>query len=333
MNISLLNAFGTVHIVLCAVGGVLLLSLILMFCIVPMKTWFIALFSNAHVSMAKLISLKSRKIKPMDVVNPYIMSRKAKLKLKFRDIEAFYLAGGDCVRAITSLSLAKNANLNVTFDQIKSLELSGQATNEILDSVIRPKIIQFNANGIAKDNIEIITKVKATVQANIDNIVGGFGEDTIIARIQSFITASIGSSEDNKYILSAPNNLVEGILDAKLDEGCSLSLKSVEICGVDLGRDIGAEMATKNSQRDIALAQIEAERMKNSAMIREQQMRAKAEEMKSVVLSAEAEVPKAIAEAVKEGRFSIMDYYKLMNLQADTAMRRSMIRDDSDGGE
>lgn len=327
---SLLNAISAGYIALIVVGGLLVLAGVILFCVVPMKTWFTALFSGVYVSMGKLASLKLRKIKAMDIVRPYIAARKAKLKVKFNDIESLYLAGGDCNRAVSALTLAKSAGLEVEFEGVKALELAGQDSVAVLESSVNPRVVLVEAKAISQDAIELVVKAKITISVNLENFIGGLGEDTIVAKVQKMLISNIALSPNHKLVLSAPHKLATGILNGKCDKGCAYKLRSIEITSVDLGRDVGAEMIAKNAQKDIALAQVEAERMKNNAIIREQQMKAKAQEMKSVVLAAEAEVPKAIADAIKEGRFSVMDYYKLMNLQADTAMRRSVMSNNDD---
>lgn len=319
-------------IALSVVGGIILIAAILLFAIVPMKTWITALFSRSHISMLKLASLRFRKKKPMEVAELYIMARRAKLDLSFVDIEGYYLEGGNCKEAISALSFAKSANLPVDFEKVKALAFSGQNPVAVLESAVKPKILDISGiKAISQDNIEVIVDARATLKLNINNVIGGLSEDTITSKIQKQIIANIALSANHKSVLASPNDLIMGVLNANQYAGCAYNLVSVEITHVDIGRDIGAEMIAKNAEKEIALAQVEAERHKNDAMIEAEQMKVRTEEMKTAVLEAEAEVPKAIAEAIKEGRFSVMDYYKLMNLQADTAMRRSMMNRDDKG--
>lgn len=322
--LSLLNTISGGYIALIVIGGVLLLSLIALFVIVPMKAWFTALFSKAHVSMARLISLRWRKINVMAVLENYIMARNAKLDLKFTDIEAFYLTGADIKRALSALIFAKSANMNVNFDMIKALELAGQDSVEVLNSYANPKMVEIaDIKAIAQDSIELIVKAKAGIKVNLNNFLTGIGQESLEARVQKLIIQNIALSASHKAILSSPDRLLVG-LNSEIDEGCMYSLVSLEIMNVDVGRDVGAEMVAKSAQKDMALAQAEAERRKNDAIVATEQAKRETEEQKANVLSAEAEIPKALAQAIQEGRFSVMDYYKLMNLQADTAMRRSV---------
>lgn len=319
-------------IALSVIGGIILIAFILLFAIVPMKTWIMALFSRSHVSMLKLASLRFRKMKPMEITQFYIMAKRAKLDLSFIDIEGYYLAGGNCKEAISALSFAKSANLPVDFEKIKAIAFSGQNPIEVLESAVKPKTINITGiKAISQDNIEVIVDVRATLKLNLNNIIGGLSEDTIMSKIQKQVITNIALSANHKSVLASPNDLIVGVLSANQYAGCLYNLVSVEVLHVDIGRDIGAEMIAKNAEKEIALAQVEAEKHKHAAIIEAEQMKVRTEEMKTAVLEAEAEVPKAIAEAIKEGRFSVMDYYKLMNLQADTAMRRSMMNRDDKG--
>lgn len=335
MNYISLLGFAAGYIALCAIGGILLIALIILCIVVPMKAWFTALLSRAYISMAKLTSMKFRKVNPMQIVETYIMVKKAKLLVTVTELETLYLAGGDCKKVISALILATSAKMPITFEQLQAIDLSDRDVTEVIENSIHTKIISMpDIRAIAQDNIEIIASVKLSVKLNINQILIGTEEETLKAKVAKHIIANIALSPNHQSILSAPQKLVEGILSKRYDEGSIYILQSADISNIDLGRDVGAEMVAKSAEKDRALAMVEAEKMKNMAAIREQQMKAKAQEMKSVVLAAEAEVPKAIAEAIKEGRFSVMDYYKLMNLQADTAMRRAIInKDDNPRGE
>ena len=329
---SQLCAFTNTHIALCVVAGVLVIAIIVIFCLVPMKSWFTALFSGAPISMHRLMSFRLRKIKYGEIVYSYIQARKANLKVRCSEIETLFLAGGDCRRAVNALITAKSAKLPIDFNFVKSCELAKQNSLEAVESAITPKtILVENISAISQDNIEIIASARATIRVNFANFIGGYGEEALKSRIHKQVLTNIALSPNHKLVLASPNKLLTGVVGSSIDEGGAYRIISAEIVKVDVGRDVGAELASKNAQKDIAMAQIEAERIKNNGIMREHQLRAKAEEMKSEVLSAEAEVPKAIAEAIKEGRFSVMDYYKLMNLQADTAMRRSIVKDKKDG--
>lgn len=321
-------------IALSVIGALILAGFITFFCVVPIKTWLTALCSKAHVSMSKLVSLKYRKIVPMEVVKPYIMATKAGLGIKLEDIETLFLSGANCEKVLSSLIFAKSANLNFSFEEAKALQFAGQDPLLVLQNAVSAKMLDIEVKAIAQDMIELIVKLQASVKINIKNVISGLSEDTIISRVKKKVVENIGLSPSHKAVLNAPHKLLTGVMDGKIDKDCTYSLLSLEVVHVDIGRDVGAELVAKNAQRDISIAQVEAERMKHAALIKEQQMKAKTEEMKAEVLQAEAEVPRAIADAIKEGRFSIMDYYKLMNMQADTAMRRAMTsRDEEPGGD
>lgn len=328
--LSLLNALTGGHIFLIVLGSLIAVAVALLFGIVPMKSWLTGLLSKNYISMAKLASLRFRRINPKPFVDAYILAKRGGLELTFAEIEAFILAGGDVTRAISALMFAKDAHVDVDFALVKSLEFEGKNSLQILGESVNPKVILVdNIKAIAQDKIELVIDAKVGLKLNPANCIGGLGEESISARVQKLIIANVAKCPNHKILLTTPDKLLVG-LDDKLDEGCQYKVVSLEIARVDLGRDVGAEMAAKNTQKDIALAQVEAERRKNDAIVEAEQAKLRVEEMKAQVLEAEAEVPRALAEAVKEGRFSIMDYYKLMNLQADTAMRRAIMTKDGD---
>ena len=328
--LSLLNALSGGHIFLIVFASLIAVAVALLFGIVPMKSWLIGLFSKNYISMAKLASLRFRKINPKPIVDAFILAKRGGLTLTFAEIEAFILAGGDVNRAIAALMFAKDAHIDADFALVKSLEFEGKNSLQVLGESVNPKVIMITSiKAIAQDNIELVIDAKVGLKLNPVNCIGGLGEESISARVQKLIIANVAKCPNHKLILLTPDKLLVG-LDAELDEGCQYNVVALEIARVDIGRDVGAEMLAKSTQKDIALAQVEAERKKNDAIVEAEQAKLKVEEMKAEVLEAEAEVPRALAEAVKEGRFSIMDYYKLMNLQADTAMRRAIMTKDED---
>lgn len=311
------------------IGGVVLVMLILFLAIVPIKPYFTALFSRCHISCFKLMSLKFRKINIMPILNAYIMAKKSKLNIKFNDLEGVMLAGGSCEDVVKALVKAKGASIDLSFEDAKSIELSSHNVVEAVESVILPKQYEITSiKATTKDNFELEVNVKISVKAKLEAIVGGLGEDTLEAKVSKFIMTKISSLSNHKN--ATPYNLTENILKSGLDNGNGYQLLSVDISSINVSRDIGSELAMKDLERIKMQAQIDADRQKNYAQIQAEQMKIKTQEMKTTVLEAEAEVPKAIAEAIRDGRFSVMDYYKLMNLQADTAMRRAMINKDEE---
>ncbi len=311
------------------VGAVVLTFLILFFAIVPVKPYFTALFSKCHISCFKLMSLRFRKVNIIPILNAYIMAKRSKLNVKFNDLESIMLAGGSCEDVVKALIKAKGASISLSFEECKSIELSSYNVVEVIESVILPKQYLINSiKAITKDNFELEVSAKISIKAKLNDIVGGLGEDTLEAKVSKFIMTKISSLSNHKN--ATPYNLTEDILKSGLDKGNGYQLLSVDVCSINVSRDIGAELAAKDLERIKMQAQIDADRQKNYAQLQAEQMKIKTQEMKTQVLEAEAEVPKAIAEAIRDGRFSVMDYYKLMNLQADTAMRRAMINKDEE---
>ncbi len=328
MNSLLLALSGGAIAGIC-IGGIALVLIILLLILVPLKPYFTALFSGAHVSMTKLISLKFRKINMMSIIEAFILAKKSKLHLIFNDLEAHHIAGGSCKNVVTALIKAQDAGISLSLKQACAIDLSGQEILEVLDSVILPKTYQISfIKAITKDNYELEVNAKIAVKAKLEAIIGGLGENTLEDKVTKFIVAKISSLTDHKS--ANPYNLTDGILKNGLDAGNAYQLVSVDVVSINISRDIGAELAEKELERVKIQAQIQADREKNQALIEAEQMKVRTQEMKTAVLEAEAEVPRAIAEAIRDGRLSVMDYYKLMNLQADTAMRRALINKDEE---
>lgn len=328
MNLSMLS-ISTVGIVFAALGGALLLGIILFMIIIPFKAWVVAIFAGAYVPSYKLLSVKARKIDVMMLVNAFIQSKKSGMGFSFSELEAYHLSGGNCKTLLSSLYKAKNANIALETEKAKSIDLAGLNLEELVDSAINSKKITIeNISALTQDSIEIIATVNVTVKTNIKNALVGHDENTLRDKISSFIIGKIALSGNHKALLSHPQTLTSGWEKAGIDKENIFEIVNMEIAKVDLGRDVGSEMAVKRAEKERAYVQISIEKEKNQETLRELQMKTAVEEKKAEVLSAEAEVPKAIADAIKEGRFSVMDYYKLMNLQADTALRRSILSDE-----
>ncbi len=328
MNMSLL-AISTAGIVFLSLAGALLLGVALFILIIPFKPWLVALLSGCYILSFKLLSARSRKIDVMALVEAYIQSKKSKFGFSFNELEAYHLSGGNCQQLIAGLYTAKNSNIPLEVETAKSIDLSGLNLKHIIESAINSHNIMIeNISALTQDSFEIIACVKATIKTNIKNALNGSDEQSLKDKISSFVISKIALSSNYKNLLSNPQTIIEDYQKAKLDDGNLFRLISLEIAKVDIGRDVGTEMAIKRAEKEKAYMQVSAEREKNQEELRQLQMKTQVEEMKGEVLSAEAEVPKAIADAIKEGRFSIMDYYKLMNLQADTALRRSILSDE-----
>lgn len=328
---SLLLALTNTHIALISVGSAVLLIGALIFILVPMKTWFTAIFSGCYIRMSKLASLRMRKLKPMTVAKLYIRSKKAKLGLKFNDIESIYLAGLDYDNLLNAYTFAKSAKIPVNFEGVKSIYFAGYKPLEVFETAVKPKVVTLHEiKGICKDNYELILTAKVALQLNLQNFLGGVGEESVLATAQEQILTNIAACKNHRDIICKPELAAEQVNNLNFYRKSAYSVVSCEIIGVDIGRDMTIEMNAKTAEKELAFAQVEAERRKNDAIIETEQAKARVEELKAEVLEAEAEVPRAISEAIREGRFSVMDYYKLMNLQADTAMRRAVLEKQGD---
>jgi uncharacterized protein YqfA (UPF0365 family) len=336
---SLLN-FGTTEIVLVSVFGGLLLLLILYLAFVPMKSYLTAIFSGCYVPTFKLLSLKNRKVDVANVVNSYIMAKKGGHKISLKKIESLVLSGGNATEVIKAMNLAKDSALTLDFSLASAIELASHNVMQIVTQSINSTVVEVDdIHAFAGDGIEIIAKARVSVKVDLSKYVSGLGLDDLKGTISSWILENISKINDSKDILKEPNKSLISNLDLRVVTQKSMyKVLDISIANVEVGRDLNAERELKSAEKEKVYAEIEAERMKNAEEIKELKMRTKTEEMKSEVLQAEADVPRAISQAVKEGRFSVMDYYKLMNLQADTAMRRAITNSDkkddtTEGGE
>ena len=341
MYLSALLKFGTTEITLVSVFGAILVGIIVYLCFVPMKNYFTALFSGAYIPSFKLISIKNRKLNVSSLVNSYIMVKKSKLPIKLREIESLSLSGGDVVEVLTAMNLAKNSGLKLDFELASTIELASHKIVPVVQSAINSQVITIEeVKGFTQSGVEIKAKVKVSVKLVLDKFLNGLGLDDLKGIISAWLLENISKAKDHKDIMREPNKTLLSNLDLRVVTQKSMyNVLDVSIAGVEIGRDLNVERELKSAEKEKVFASIEAERRKNAEEIKELRMRTKTEEMKSAVLEAEADVPRAISQAIKEGRFSVMDYYKLMNLQADTAMRRSMTNnkpsgfDDDDEGD
>ncbi|CAN5706244.1 MAG: flotillin-like protein FloA [Chloroflexota bacterium] len=304
--------------------AVLVLFVIFFFYFVPLGLWITAIFSGARVGIGTLIGMRLRKVNPSDIIRPYISAIKADLDLDVGQMEAHYLAGGNVQRVVQALISADRANIELPWKRATAIDLAGRDVLEAVQVSVNPKVIQTpRVSAVAKDGIQLVAVARVTVRANIDRLVGGAGEETIIARVGEGTVSSIGSSASHKTVLENPDSISKYVLERGLDAGTAFEILSIDIADVDVGRNIGAELQTDQAEADKKIAQAKAEERRAMAMAAEQEMRAK-------VVEAEAEVPMAMAEAFRSGRLGVMDYYKMENVQADTRMRGSIAGDEDE---
>lgn len=332
INLLLMELWG--QIVLYVVLGILLVLLVVIFAIVPIKTWFIALVSGAHISMSRLIGMKMRRIKVAPIVDAYIMAKKAGIKIDITELETHQLAGGDIQKVINALISAHSAKIDLPVDLAKAIDLAGRDVNLAVRQSVTPKVIETDwISAIAKNGVELKVKVRITVRANIARLVGGAGDETVLARVGEGIVTTVGSAKTHTEVLENPDFISQTVLDKGLDTGTAYEILSIDIADIDVGKNIGAELLKDSAEAKKVIAEAEAAEKRAMAAAHEQEMRAKTQEMKAMVLAAEAEVPKAMAEAIKNGKLGVMDYYKIQNLTSDTAMRNAIAGNDSNSNK
>jgi uncharacterized protein YqfA (UPF0365 family) len=315
------DEFGLTLIV-AAVAALVLIVFFLYF--VPVGLWITAIFSGVKVGIGTLIGMRLRKVNPADIVRPLISATKADLDLDIGQMEAHYLAGGNVGRVVQALISADRANIELAWKRATAIDLAGRDVLEAVKVSVNPKVIETpRVTAVAKDGIQVIAVARVTVRANIDRLVGGAGEETIIARVGEGTVSSIGSAENHKAVLENPDNISKTVLARGLDSGTAFEILSIDIADVDIGRNIGAELQTDQAEANKKIAQAEAEKRRAMAVAEEQEMRAR-------VVEAEAEVPRALADAFRSGNLGVMDYYRMQNVQADTSMRESISGEDSD---
>ena len=311
--------------------ALLLIGLIIFLIVVPMKVWFRALISGAHISMSKLVGMKLRKINISLIVETYISARKAGLDLDVEELETHYMAGGDVVKVINALISAHSAKITLSIDTAKAIDLAGRDVLNAVKVSVNPKVIETPViAAIAKDGIELKVKARVTVRANIGRVVGGAGEETIVARVGEGIVTTVGSAEDHSEVLQNPDLISKTVLAKGLDTGTAYEILSIDIADIDVGRNIGALLKMDQAEADKKIANAKAEEKRAMAVAQEQEMRVKTQEMNAIKIAAEAEVPKAMAKAFQDGKLGIMDYYKMQNVVADTKMRNSLANNSSD---
>ncbi|GAB4377395.1 MAG: flotillin-like protein FloA [Salibacteraceae bacterium] len=292
---------------------------------VPVGLWFQAVLTSTRVSLLQLIFMRWRKVPPGVIVNAMINAKKAGIEISSDLLEAHYLAGGHVQNVVNALISADKANIPLDFTMATAIDLAGRDVFEAVTMSVNPKVIDTPpVAAVAKDGIQLIAKARVTVRANIKQLVGGAGEDTILARVGEGIVTSIGSAESHKQVLENPDSISKVVLQRGLDSGTAFEILSIDIADVDIGKNIGAELQIDQAEADKNIAQARAEERRAMAVALEQEMKAKAQEARAKVIEAEAEIPKAIAEAFRSGNLGVMDYYRLKNIQADTEMRESI---------
>ncbi len=298
--------------------GVIAIVLIFLLYFVPIGLWITAIFSGARVSLGTLIGMRLRKVNPSDIVRPYISATKAGMPLNVAQMEAHYLAGGNVGRVVQALISADRANIELPWKRATAIDLAGRDVLEAVQVSVNPKVIQTpRVAAVAKDGIQVIAVARVTVRANIERLVGGAGEETIIARVGEGTVSSIGSADSHKTVLENPDQISRYVLERGLDAGTAFEILSIDIADVDVGRNIGAELQTDQAEADKKIAQAKAEERRAMAVAQEQEMRAN-------VVEAEAQVPLALAEAFRSGKLGVMDYYRMENIKSDTDMRASL---------
>ncbi|MCM3596280.1 MULTISPECIES: flotillin-like protein FloA [Bacillaceae] len=317
MDPSLLLTLGLIVI------GVILIGVLFTF--VPITLWISALAAGVRISIFTLIGMRLRRVSPNRIINPLIKAHKAGLGVTINQLESHYLAGGNVDRVVNALIAAERANIELSFERCAAIDLAGRDVLEAVQMSVNPKVIEtpFIA-GVAMDGIEVKAKARITVRANIERLVGGAGEETIIARVGEGIVSTIGSSGNHKKVLENPDMISQTVLNKGLDSGTAFEILSIDIADVDIGKNIGAILQTDQAEADKKIAQAKAEERRAMAVALEQEMNAKTQEMRAKVVEAEATVPLAMAEALRNGKIGVMDYMNFENINADTDMRDSI---------
>ena len=307
------------------VVGIFLLWLVFYF--IPVGLWFNALVSGVNISLLQLILMRWRKVPPQIIVRNLIAAKKAGLNLNRNELEAHYLAGGHLNLVVQALISADKANMNLDFKTATAIDLAGRNVFEAVQMSVNPKVINTPpVAAVAKDGIQLIAKARVTVRTNIKQLVGGAGEETVLARVGEGIVTSIGSALSHKQVLENPDSISRVVLEKGLDSGTAFEILSIDIADIDVGKNIGAQLQIDQANADKNIAQAKAEERRAMAVALEQEMKAKAQEARAKVIEAEAGVPLALAAAFREGHLGVMDYYRLENIKADTSMRDSIAK-------
>jgi len=308
-----------------------LIVIIIFFSMFPIGLWIEAIASGVHVGIFSMFGMRLRRINPSKIVRPLIKAQKAGIKIDRNKLEAHFLAGGNVDRVINALISAQSAEIPLEFEKSLAIDLAGRNVEEAVKMSVNPKVIETPVvAAIAKDGIELRAKARVTVRANISRLVGGAGEETIIARVGEGIVTTVGSSGTHKEVLENPDLISRTVLSKGLDAGTAYEILSIDIADVDVGRNIGAQLMMDQAEADRRIAQAKAEERRAMAVAHEQEMVAAVQEMRAKVVAAEAEVPKAMAEALRTGKLGVMDYYQMQNVISDTHMRQAIAGDNAE---
>ena len=311
---------------------ILLIGIMVFLYVVPLGLWVSALAAGVNVGIFTLVGMRLRRVNPSQIVMPLIKANKAGLEVNVNQLEAHYLAGGDVDRVVDALIAAERASIPLTFERSAAIDLAGRDVLEAVQMSVNPKVIETPIiSAVAKNGIELKVRARVTVRANIDRLVGGAGEATIIARVGEGIVTTVGSSEEHTDVLENPDHISRTVLGKGLDAGTAFEILSIDIADVDVGRNIGAELMTDQAEADKKIAQARAEERRAMAVAKEQEMKAYTQEMQAKVVEAQAEVPQALSEALRQGHMGVMDYYNMNNIMADTKMRESLSGQDQEG--
>lgn len=316
---------GAVEIATLLLVFLVFLGVVVIFSFIPVGLWISALAAGVKVGIVTLIGMRFRRVPPARIVNPLIKADKAGLKINVNQLEAHYLAGGNVDRVINALIAAERAAIPLLFERAAAIDLAGREVFQAVQMSVNPKVIETPLiSAVAKDGIEVKVIARVTVRANIDRLVGGAGEETVLARVGEGVVTTVGSAESHKNVLENPDLISRTVLSKGLDAGTAFEILSIDIADVDVGRNIGAQLQTDQAEADKQIAQAKAEERRAMAVAREQEMKASVQEMRAKVVEAEAQVPLAMADALRQGKLGVMDYYNLQNILADTQMRDSL---------
>ena len=315
------------------IGAVLFIVAIMIFLhFVPLGLWISAMAAGVNVGIFTLVGMRLRRVNPTQIVLPLVKANKAGLSVNVNQLEAHYLAGGDVNRVVDALIAAERASIPLTFERSAAIDLAGRDVLEAVQMSVNPKVIETPIiSAVAKNGIELRVRARVTVRANIDRLVGGSGEQTVIARVGEGIVTTVGSSVEHTGVLENPDHISRTVLAKGLDAGTAFEILSIDIADVDVGRNIGAELMTDQAEADKKIAQARAEERRAMAVAKEQEMKAYTQEMQAKVVEAQAEVPQALSEALRQGHMGVMDYYNMNNIMADTKMRESLSGQDQEG--
>ncbi len=298
--------------------AIIVIAIMVFLSVVPIGLWISAIASGVRIGLFSLVGMKIRRVRPAKIVYPLIKATKAGLKVRSNELEAHYLAGGNIDDVVDALIAAERAGMNLTFEQASAIDLAGRNVFEAVKMSVTPKVIETpQISAVAKDGIELLVKARVTVRTNINQLIGGAGEATVLARVGEGIVTTVGSSDTHSAVLENPDEISKVVLDKGLDSGTAYEIISIDIADIDIGRNIGANLQSLQAEANKKIAQAKAEERRAMAVAREQEMRAE-------VVQAEAEVPKAMAEALRSGNLGVMDYYKMQNIQADTSMKKDI---------